>query len=152
MAGLRARFPGAIEEAPPPFVEAAIDLVQRLLAGQQVDLAAIPVDLGGLGQLDRKVLEHTRAIPQGETRTYGEVAKAIGSPGAAQAVGAALGRNPVPIVIPCHRILAAGGKSGGFSAPGGAMTKLKILEIERARRPGETSLFDDLPLALKPRA
>jgi methylated-DNA-[protein]-cysteine S-methyltransferase len=152
VASLRARFPGAIEEAPPAFVEAAVATVQRLLAGQKVDLAAIAVDLDGLGALDRKVLGYTRTIPQGETRTYGEVAKAIGSPGAAQAVGAALGRNPVPIVIPCHRILAAGGRSGGFSAPGGAETKLKMLEIERARRPGDHGLFDDLPLALKPRA
>lgn len=105
-----------------------------------------------MGELDRQVLGYTRTIPQGETRTYGEVAKAIGAPGAAQAVGAALGRNPVPIIVPCHRILAANGKSGGFSAPGGAATKLKLLEIERARRSGEAGLFDDLPLALKPRA
>jgi methylated-DNA-[protein]-cysteine S-methyltransferase len=123
-----------------------------LLSGEEVDLGGIPVDLEGLGDLDRKVLESIRRIPHGEVRTYGEIAREIGMPGAAQAVGAALGRNPVPIVIPCHRILATGGRSGGFSAPGGVDTKFRILEIERARRPGEAGLFEHLPLAVKPRS
>jgi methylated-DNA-[protein]-cysteine S-methyltransferase len=86
----------------------------------------------------------------GEVRTYGEIAEAIGSPGAARAVGRALGRNPIPIIIPCHRVLAASGGSGGFSAPGGTDTKFRILAIERARRSGAAELFEHLPLAVKP--
>jgi methylated-DNA-[protein]-cysteine S-methyltransferase len=84
-------------------------------------------------------------------RSYGEIASEIGAPQGAQAVGVALGRNPVPIIVPCHRILAADGRSGGFSAPGGIATKFRILEIEGARRPGESGLFESLPLKVKPR-
>jgi methylated-DNA-[protein]-cysteine S-methyltransferase len=83
-------------------------------------------------------------------RTYGDIAREIGEPHATQAVGAALGRNPVPIIIPCHRVLGAGGKAGGFSAPGGTATKFRMLEIEGARRPGDPELFETLPLKVKP--
>lgn len=151
-ASLARRFPGAAEAEPPEFVREAAALVVRLLAGEKVDFAAVPIDLKGDSELERKVWEAARRIPCGEVRTYGEIAEEIGAPGAAQAVGAALGRNPVPILIPCHRVLAAGGRSGGFSAPGGVATKFRILEIERARRAGEVGLFDNLPLALKPPA
>ena len=89
-------------------------------------------------------------FPCGEVRTYGEIAQEIGDPGAARAVGAALGRNPVPIIIPCHRVLGSAGKSGGFSAPGGTETKFRMLEIEGAKRPGDPELFESLPLAVKP--
>jgi methylated-DNA-[protein]-cysteine S-methyltransferase len=147
---VRARFGDAGEADPPAFVSAAIALVRRLLDGEKVDLGGIQVDLEAVGALDRKVLKATRRIPHGEVRTYGEIAQAIGAPEASQAVGAALGRNPIPIIVPCHRILAAGGRSGGFSAPGGVETKFRILAIERARRPGEAGLFEHLPLAVKP--
>jgi methylated-DNA-[protein]-cysteine S-methyltransferase len=96
------------------------------------------------------VLEATLSIPVGETRTYGEIAKAVGAPGASRAVGRALGANPIPIIVPCHRVLAADGRSGGFSAPGGSSTKLKMLEIEGARRGSEPQLFERLPWRAKP--
>ena len=82
-----------------------------------------------------------RAIPPGSTLTYGEIARRLGDPGAAQAVGQAMGHNPWPIVVPCHRVLGAGGKVGGFSAPGGAKTKLRMLEIEGALKPERLPLF-----------
>ncbi|MDB5692435.1 MAG: methylated-DNA--[]-cysteine S-methyltransferase family protein [Alphaproteobacteria bacterium] len=143
-------FPDAEEAAPPAPIAEAIALVARLLAGEAADLSAIPIDLGAADDFERSVYAVARAIPRGEVRTYGEVAAAIGIPGAARAVGAALGRNPIPIIVPCHRVLAAAGRSGGFSAPGGTATKFRMLAIEGARRPGEAELFDSLPLAVKP--
>lgn len=148
-AGVARRFPQAKEEEPPTFIRSAIEAVARLLAGGREDLSSIPVDLGDLPEFERKVLEATMAIPVGETRTYGELASGLGTPGAARAVGRALGRNPVPIIVPCHRVLASNGGSGGFSAPGGASTKLKMLEIEGARRGSEPQLFDRLPWRTK---
>ncbi len=93
-----------------------------------------------------------RQIPPGETLTYGEVAARIGEPGAARAVGTALGQNPFPIVVPCHRVLAANGRTGGFSARGGVATKMRMLSIERARTGSAPTLFDalgGLPLAAR---
>lgn len=137
------RYTGAVSEGvPPAFVASAILRVQQLLAGAHDDLCDLPLDLEGVPAFHRKVYEVTRAIPPGEVLTYGEIARRIGEPGAARAVGQALGRNPFAPVIPCHRVLAAGGRSGGFSAEGGANTKLRMLEIERARLDGEPGLFD----------
>jgi methylated-DNA-[protein]-cysteine S-methyltransferase len=121
-----------------------------LLGGEKADLSGIDLELEATTDFEDKVYAAARRIPCGEVRTYGEIAAEIGEPGAARAVGAALGRNPVPIVIPCHRILGSGGKSGGFSAPGGAVTKFRMLEIEGAKRPGDPELFEALPLAVKP--
>ena len=149
---LRRRFPSAAESEPPDTVKSAIMAVRRLLAGEPEDLSLIEVDLSPLAEFERQVLKETRRIPPGETRTYGQIALALGAAGAARAVGRALGRNPAPIVIPCHRVLAADGKSGGFSAPGGAITKMKMLEIEGARRGSAPELFERLPLAIKPLA
>jgi len=126
----------------PGFVQAAIARVQALLAGACDDLADLPLDMEGVPEFHRRVYEITRAIPPGEVLTYGEVARRVGEPGAARAVGQALGRNPFAPVIPCHRVLAAGGRSGGFSAEGGANTKLRMLEIEQARLGSEPGLFD----------
>jgi len=148
-ARLDRRFPGAIEAEPPELIRDSLARIVRLLAGEAVDLSAIPLDLSAASGLERKVYSAALRIPHGEVRTYGEIAREIGAPGAAQAVGVALGRNPVPIVVPCHRVLASGGKSGGFSAPGGVSTKFRMLEIERARRAGDGGLFDSLPLAVK---
>lgn len=151
-AGLARRFPDAAEAAPPPVIAEAVSRVVRLLAGERLDLSGVAVCLGGASALERKVYEAARRIPCGEVRSYGEIAREIGAPGAAQAVGAALGRNPVPIVIPCHRVLASGGGSGGFSAPGGVETKFRMLAIEGARRREEPAgLFEALPLAVRPR-
>jgi len=127
---------------PPGFVRAAIGRIQALLAGAKDDLADLPLDLEGVPPFHRRVYEVTRAIPPGEVLTYGEVARRIGEPGAARAVGQALGKNPFAPVIPCHRVLAAGGQPGGFSAEGGAGTKLRMLEIERARLGAGPGLFD----------
>ena len=147
---LARRFPGAVEAQPPPFAARAVARVQALLSGERTDLGDIPVDLGAGSDFERSVWEAVRRIPCGEVRSYGDIAREIGAPQAAQAVGIALGRNPVPIIVPCHRILAADGKSGGFSAPGGVATKFRILEIEGAKRPGEPELFESLPMKVKP--
>ena len=144
------RFPDAREVDPSEIARAAIAAVQRLLSGSHDDLSFIQLDLSEAPEFERRVYAAARAIPPGEVRTYGELAEAIGSPGSARAVGRVLGRNPVPIIIPCHRILASAGGSGGFSAPGGVSTKLKMLEIEGARRSAEPELFESLPWMAKP--
>jgi methylated-DNA-[protein]-cysteine S-methyltransferase len=129
-ARLHDRFGSAAAATPPPLVQSAIDAIVAALRGEADDLADIPLDLASLPPFRRKVYEVVRTIPAGETMSYGEVAAAVGSPGAARAVGQALGRNPYAIVVPCHRVLAAGGRSGGFSANGGVSTKLRMLAIE----------------------
>ena len=126
------RFPDASEEAPPPPVQAAVEAIVALLRGGAGDLSAIVLDLAGVPTFHRRVYEAARAIPSGSTMTYGELAARIGAPNASRAVGQALGRNPFAIVVPCHRVLAAGGKVGGFTANGGVTTKLRLLSIERA--------------------
>lgn len=149
------RFPQAVEAAPPPAIRATVDAVIRLIAGEPVDLSKTPLDLAGLPDLHRRVYDVALTIQPGETLTYGEVARRIGEPHAAQAVGQALGKNPVPIIVPCHRVLAAGGRTGGFSANGGVDTKLKLLSIERARTGAGPTLFDGDPafgLAARPAA
>lgn len=137
------RYTGEVPESQPPaFVREAIRRTQALLEGAHDDLCDLPLDLDGVPPFHVRVYEVTRAIPPGEVLTYGEVARRVGEPGAARAVGQALGKNPFAPVIPCHRVLAAGGRSGGFSAEGGAQTKLRMLEIERARLGGQGGLFD----------
>ena len=117
-------------DLPPPEIVTAMDAIGSLLDGEDADLDDIEVDLDAVSPFDRAVYEVTRSIPPGGSLTYGEVAARIGDPGAAQAVGRSLGANPFPIVIPCHRVLGAGGRLTGFSAPGGVETKRKILLIE----------------------
>lgn len=136
------RFPEAAETRPPPGVDLAIRDIVTLLAGGGGDLARIALDMGGVPEFDGRVYEATRAVPPGRTSTYGEIAARIGVPGAQRAVGAALGRNPFPIVVPCHRVLAAGGRTGGFSARGGVATKLAMLTIEGAHLGDMPTLFD----------
>jgi methylated-DNA-[protein]-cysteine S-methyltransferase len=130
------------EGDPPAFVREAIRRIQGLLAGERDDLRDLPLDFSGVPEFHRRVYELARAIPPGEVLTYGEVARRLGDAGAARAVGQALGHNPFAPVVPCHRVLAAGGRSGGFSAEGGTHTKLRMLEIERTRFGGEPGLFD----------
>ena len=127
---LHDRFDGASEGTPPAVVRDAIDRMVASLRGEADDLADVPLDLDALPAFQRRVFEVVRRIPAGETLSYGEVAAAAGSPGAARAVGQALGRNPFPVVIPCHRVLAAGGRIGGFTAQGGVTTKAKMLAAE----------------------
>jgi methylated-DNA-[protein]-cysteine S-methyltransferase len=131
-ARLLRRFPDAVEGSPPPVVQDAIDRIAALLRGEQADLGPIGLDMADVPGFDRSVYEAARRIAPGATRTYGEIAAEIGDPGAARAVGQALGRNPFPIAVPCHRVLAADGKPGGFSAHGGVATKLRLLAIEGA--------------------
>jgi methylated-DNA-[protein]-cysteine S-methyltransferase len=131
-ARMRARFPDANDEAPPTEVQRAIDDIAGLLAGAPIDLSAVKLDMDRVPPFERRVYEAARAIPPGATLSYGEIAAHVGSPGAARAVGRALGRNPFVIVVPCHRVMAARGKVGGFSARGGPSTKLRLLAIERA--------------------
>ena len=120
----------------------AIESIRLLLSGEAIDLREIELDLAGVSDFDRRVADVVRTAKPGETLTYGEVAARAGAPGEAREVGAALGRNRFPIIVPCHRVVAAGGKPGGFSAPGGVETKLRMLEIERRHAPGPLSLFE----------
>jgi methylated-DNA-[protein]-cysteine S-methyltransferase len=117
---------------PPAWVQTLIENIRRYLAGAKMDFSAVAVDLDGIDDLRRRIYAVLRTIGFGQTTTYGELARAIGETEwqGARDVGEAMGRNPVPIVIPCHRVLAAGGKLGGFSAHGGAATKRKLLELE----------------------
>jgi methylated-DNA-[protein]-cysteine S-methyltransferase len=136
------RVPNAVESVPPAHVQQAIDAIQRLLNGDAIDLSFVAVDLDGVAEINRRVYEIARTIPAGETLTYGEIAKRLGDVQLSRAVGQALGENPVAIIVPCHRVLGADRKPGGFSAPGGVQTKLKILSIERAHIAGSRDLFD----------
>ena len=120
----------------PGTVRNAIGTIVSLLDGERPDLRRIALDERSLDDFRRRVYAATRDVGPGQTATYSEIARAIGAPGAARTVGAALGQNPYPIVVPCHRVLAADGSLHGFSAPGGIRTKRRMLEIEGA--PGFT--------------
>jgi O-6-methylguanine DNA methyltransferase len=119
--------------APPQEIAEVIEKIRKHLQGEVQDFRNVGLDLQNVGPFFREIYEATRKIPAGQTRTYGEIAKAVGQPAAAQEVGQAMAKNPVPIIVPCHRVAAAGGKLGGFSAPGGLATKAKLLAIEGAR-------------------
>jgi methylated-DNA-[protein]-cysteine S-methyltransferase len=134
---------GDIAEAPPPAdVRRAIDGIVELLQGKPNDLSDVVLDLDGVPEFHRGVYDIARTIPPGKTMTYGDIARRLGGVELSRDVGQALGQNPCPIVVPCHRVLAAGGKPGGFSANGGVVTKLKMLEIEGAVVNHTPSLFD----------
>jgi methylated-DNA-[protein]-cysteine S-methyltransferase len=137
---MQRRYPGAQESAAPSHVRDVIAGIQRLLAGESCDLSAAVLNMKDLPEFDRRVYVETRAIPPGQTLTYGVIAKRLGDAGLSRAVGQALGRNPIPLIVPCHRVLAADGTLGGFSAPGGAATKRRLLEIE-----GASALHPTLP-------
>jgi methylated-DNA-[protein]-cysteine S-methyltransferase len=135
------RFPGSTEREPTAEVRRAIDGIVSLLRDGDADFTAVELDLAQIPPFSRRVYEIARAIPAGATLTYGEVATRLGDPGAARAVGQALGENPFPLIVPCHRVLAADGKLGGFSAPGGVVTKRRLLTIEGALTDRELPLF-----------
>jgi methylated-DNA-[protein]-cysteine S-methyltransferase len=153
-ARLRARFarkwPEAVESPPPPGLDAVVLGIKALLAGEAADLSAAPLDLDGIGDFERRVYEIALTIPPGRTLTYGEIAARLGDKALSRAVGQALGRNPFPIVVPCHRVLAAGGRTGGFSGPGGVSTKFRLLEIDRAHGREEGLFSASGGLALQP--
>jgi methylated-DNA-[protein]-cysteine S-methyltransferase len=137
---------GARQDArtPPAAIQAAIDAIVRYAAGEAADFSEIPVDLTGVDEFRRAIYDRARKLAYGETTTYGGLADAAGHPGLARETGAAMGSNPIPIIVPCHRVLAAGGKMGGFSAPGGVFTKRRLLELEHAKPPSPLgqSAFD----------
>jgi methylated-DNA-[protein]-cysteine S-methyltransferase len=145
------RFPNACEAEPPEKIQRAIDDIVALLGGKARDLRHIVIDLGDTPDFNRRVYEVARAIPPGKTLSYGEVAEQLGDRNLARDVAQALGQNPVPIIVPCHRVMAAGRKTGGFSAPGGVQTKLKLLSIEGAQLEEAPMLFDRLPLVAQRR-
>ena len=141
-----ARNSGARPADPPPGIAAIIEKLRRHLRGELQDFRDVSLDLSGVRPFDRLVYEAARSIPPGETRTYGDIAGVISGSvqslassiklPVSRAVGQALARNPIAIIIPCHRVLAANGRLGGFSAPGALRTKTRLLEIEGARFPG----------------
>jgi methylated-DNA-[protein]-cysteine S-methyltransferase len=144
------RFPGACEAVPPADVQRVVDDIAALLNGEPRDLGYAKIDTAALPDFHRRVYDVARTIPAGATLSYGEIAERLGDRLLAREVGEALGQNPFPIIVPCHRVLAAGGKMGSFSARGGVRTKLRLLSIEGAE-PGGPTLFGVLPLSLRPR-
>lgn len=145
-ARLLRRHPDISEAPPPPEVLAAVEAITGLLGGEQRDLTAIALDMRDVPEFHRRVYEIARTIPPGSTLSYGEIAARLGDRRWARDVGEALGQNPFPPVVPCHRVVAAGGKIGGFSAAGGVTTKLRLLDIEGAQVGEAPTLFDHLPL------
>jgi len=138
-ARLLRRLPQARPTAPPPAIQALIDDIVALLHGESRNLQQAVLDLNGIPDFERRVYAVTRDIAPGNTRSYGEIAALCGDRQAARAVGQALASNPFPIIVPCHRVLAAAGRSGGFSAPGGTLTKLRLLQLEGWPRQGACS-------------
>ncbi len=130
------RVPDAEAAEPPPPIAQTVDAAKRYFAGEKIDFSDVTLDLAGQDDLFREIFAAARRVGYGETTTYGGLAKAIGRADweAAREVGQAMAKNPVALIIPCHRVLAAGGKLGGFSAPGGAETKAKMLALEGVRR------------------
>lgn len=141
-------FPEAVEAAPSTGVAATLEEIAALLKGQPQDLRSAALDMASIPEFDRRVYEVVRTIPPGSTMTYGEIASALGEePMRARDVGVALARNPFAPIVPCHRVVAAGGRLGGYSAPGGAATKRRLLEIEGAAivaPPIQAGLFDSI--------
>jgi methylated-DNA-[protein]-cysteine S-methyltransferase len=142
LARLRHGLDATYDDDPPPPVRRAVDGITALLTGAVDDLADVVLDDAKVGEFDRRVYAAARLIPQGETATYGEIADRIGAPGQARAVGKALGRNPFPLVVPCHRVVGADGRLVGFSAGSGVATKVRILALEGATVSRTPSLFD----------
>ena len=139
--GFLRRFPEATEAQVPDRIAATVEGICALMRGEKADLTGAPLDLSRTPEFHAKVYEIARAIPPGETLTYGEIAVQLGDKLLARDVGQALGKNPWPIVVPCHRVTAAGGKPGGFSARGGVITKMKLLAIEGAKAAAQADLF-----------
>lgn len=140
-ARMRRRFPDLTERSMPSEVTRVRDGIVALMNGEPVDLSGVRLNMTGMPEFHQQVYAVARTIPPGQTLSYGDIATRLGAPGSARAVGQALGNNPFPIVVPCHRVVAAGGKIGGFSATGGSVTKIRMLEIERPDS-AELTLFD----------
>lgn len=149
---LKTRFSETEVVSPPVFVTEAIDKIRVLLEGGDPDFSVTPLALDSVPELNRQVYEILLELKAGETITYGAIARRLGDVNLSQAVGYALGKNPFPIIVPCHRVLGSNGKVGGFSAAGGTATKLRLLNIERAKTSAEPDLFGGLPLQAPPQA
>jgi methylated-DNA-[protein]-cysteine S-methyltransferase len=148
---VRQRFPDALETPPRPAIQQAIDGIVALLGGEARDLSFVTLDMEGVPLFRRSIYAVLRGIPPGATLSYGEVAARLGDQSTARDVGEAMGKNPFPVIVPCHRVVGTGGRIGGFSANGGVATKLRLLNIERAQLGKAPELFDRLPLAVPPR-
>ena len=140
---LKKRFPGAEEAEPSSNIQKVIDDVVALIAGKKIDFSYVTLDHAPLPAFSQRVYEIVRTIPIGQTLTYGDIARRLGDVALSREVGQAMGRNPTPIIMPCHRVVAASGKTGGFSAPGGVDTKMKLLSIERRHGNHAPTLFDE---------
>lgn len=138
---MQRRFPRLAELPLPPSVARLAEDMAAVLRGEARDLSATVLDLRGVPEFHQRVYRLALAIPPGRTLTYGDIARRLGDPGLARAVGQALGANPYAPIVPCHRVLAAGGRKGGFSGPGGTDTKLRMLLLENARPDDQPSLF-----------
>jgi methylated-DNA-[protein]-cysteine S-methyltransferase len=130
---LQRRAPNGVESKPPAWVAETIEILKRYADGEPIDFSSVPVDLTGVDAFRLAIYDAARKLAFGETATYGALATSAGYPGEARDTGQALGQNPLPIIVPCHRILAAGNKIGGFSAPGGSTTKDRLLKMEGVR-------------------
>jgi methylated-DNA-[protein]-cysteine S-methyltransferase len=130
---LRRRLRDAEPGTPTPEVLDAVAAVKRYFEGEETDFSGVKLDLGDQDAFFKRIYAAARQVGWGSTTTYGILAKELGGgPEAARDVGQAMAKNPVPLIIPCHRVLAAGGRIGGFSAPGGSATKIRMLELEGA--------------------
>ncbi len=139
---MRQRFADAQEAQPPVLMQAIVMRMRNALGGYPDPMLDVALDMADVPAFQQRVYKIARAIPPGRTLTYGEVATQLGEPGAARAVGQALGHNPFAPIVPCHRVLAARSGAGGFSAEGGVATKLRMLQIENAQMGSERGLFD----------
>jgi methylated-DNA-[protein]-cysteine S-methyltransferase len=142
-ARVKKRFPEAIEAAPSADTQKIIAEVVALIAGEKIDFSHVTLDHAPLPEFSKRVYDIVRTIPIGHTLTYGDIAKKLGDVSLSREVGQAMGKNPTPVIMPCHRVVAASGKTGGFSAPGGVDTKMKLLSIERRHGNHVPTLFDN---------
>jgi methylated-DNA-[protein]-cysteine S-methyltransferase len=144
-------FPDTRELRPPPEIQGAIDGIAALLRGKVADFSEVRLDMTDVRPFDGRVYDFTRTIPRGETLTYGEVAAKLRASGAAHSVAQALARNPFMLIVPCHRVLEAGGYADPISPNGGSISKRRLLSIEGAGSPGSKTLFDVLLPVAPPR-
>jgi methylated-DNA-[protein]-cysteine S-methyltransferase len=138
---MQRRFARLAEAAPPPAVARVTADMAAVLRGERRDLSGTVLDFRGVPEFHQRVYRVALAIPPGRTLTYGDIARQLGDVDLARAVGQALGANPYAPIVPCHRVLAAGGRKGGFSGPGGTDTKLRMLILENAQPDDQPSLF-----------
>jgi methylated-DNA-[protein]-cysteine S-methyltransferase len=144
-------FPDARELRPPPEIQGAIDGIAALLRGKAADFSEVRLDMTDVRPFDGRVYDFARTVPRGETLTYGEVAARLRASGAAHSVAQALSRNPFMLIVPCHRVLEAGGYADRISPNGGSISKRRLLSIEGAGSPGSKTLFDVLLPVAPPR-